>query len=135
MDDKQKRRVTDKTVHDIEQMIADEDDHKQRAFLIVLNSINNSLIANTHTIREVSTKLETHLTNFETHTKEEDALLNKGRGAWKVVAWVVTVAQVIGLGIWADTRSDMKSLHAGMENMTASAAELTTRVTVLEKHK
>lgn len=134
MEDK-KRRATDKTVHDIEQMIAAEDDHKQRAFLIVLNSINNSLIANTHTIQEVSDKLETHLTNFETHTREEDALLNKGRGAWKVAAWVVGVAQVVGVGIWADTRNDIKTLHAAVAALTASDSRMDARVAVLEHKK
>ena len=134
MEDK-KRRATDKTVHDIEQMIAAEDDHKQRAFLIVLNSINNSLIANTHTIQEVSDKLETHLTNFETHTREEDALLNKGRGAWKVAAWVVGVVQVVGVGIWADTRNDIKTLHAAVAALTASDSRMDARVAVLERKK
>lgn len=135
MDEQQRRRISDRLPHDIEQMIMQEDDHKQRAFLIVLNSINNSLIANTHTIQEVSDKLETHLTNFETHAREEEAVMNKGRGAWKVAAWVVGVVQVVGLAVWADMRGDMKSLHADVSALVASDAQLTTRVAVLEKRK
>ena len=49
---------------DISQMIANEDDPKQRAFLIVLHSINQALEANTSTVREISDKLEIHLEAF-----------------------------------------------------------------------
>ncbi len=135
MDDLHKRRISDKLPHDIEQMIMQEDDPKQRAFLIVLNSINNSLIANTHTIQDVSDKLEQHLTNFETHAREEEAVMNKGRGAWKVAAWVVGVAQVVAVSLWVETRSDMKALHLGLETLVAADAILNTRVAVLEKRK
>lgn len=129
------RRSTDKMPMDIEAMIVAEPDAKQRAFLIVLNAINMSLVANTSTIRDVSEKLETHLTNFENHTDRENALINKGRGMWKVAAWVIGVAQVVGVGIWADTRSDLISLHKDVAALVASDATMITRVTVLEKSK
>lgn len=119
------RRATDKLPRDIENMILQEDDPKQRAFLIVLNSINNSLIANTDTIRNVSDKLESHLQNFDTHTKEEDARLNKGRGAWKILAWVIGIAQVVALGIWNEARSEIKQINITL-------AQIETRVSVIE---
>lgn len=93
------RRATDARTLDIESMIAAEDDSKQRAFLIVLNSINNSLVANTSTIRDISEKLETHLTNFDTHTQNEEATLNKGRGAWRVIAAVLAQLQAVNLPV------------------------------------
>lgn len=119
------RRATDKLPLDIENMILQEDDLKQRAFLIVLNSINKSLMANTETIREVSEKLESHLENFDSHTREEDARLNKGRGAWKILAWVIGVAQVMALGIWNEARSEIKQINATL-------AQIDTRVSVIE---
>lgn len=119
------RRATDKLPLDIENMILQEDDLKQRAFLIVLNSINKSLIANTDTIREVSEKLESHLENFDSHTREEDARLNKGRGAWKILAWVVGVAQIVALGIWNEARSEIKQINATL-------SQIETRVSVME---
>jgi hypothetical protein len=125
--EKPMRRETDKIASlDIEQMILAEDDQKQRAFLIVLHSINKSLIANTETIREVSDKLEMHLENFENHTKSEEALMNKGRGAWKVVAWVIGVVQVIGLGIWNEARTEIKGINT-------SISQLESRVLFVEK--
>ncbi len=118
---------------DIDQMIMQEDDPKQRAFLIVLNNINKSLIANTDTIREVSSKLETHLLHYEQHVEKEDELLNKGRGAWKVVAWVIGVVQIVGLGIWANAREELKDIHAMLLKEQVQLSQLESRVLFVEK--
>lgn len=121
------RRETDKLMSlDIDQMILAEDDPKQRAFLIVLNSINNSLIANTETIKDVSGKLDAHLTSYEKHVEQEDALLNKGRGAWRVMAWVIGAVQMVGLGIWNEARTEIKDINAALRS-------LESRVIVVEK--
>lgn len=114
-------------------MIMQEDDPKQRAFLIVLNNINKSLIANTDTIREVSEKLDAHLTSYEQHVEKEDALLNRGRGAWRVVAWVIGVVQVVGLGIWASAREEIKDIHAMLQKEQQQLMQLESRVLFVEK--
>ena len=127
MTQQQNRRATDAAMSlDIDQMILEEEDKKQRAFLIVLNSINKSLIANTETIKEVSEKLESHLLSFEEHTKAEEALMNKGRGAWWVATWVISVVQVIGLGIWGVASNDIREIHTSLKH-------LETRMAVVEK--
>ena len=114
-------------------MILQEDDPKQRAFLIVLNSINNSLIANTETIREVSDKLEQHLEHFDAHTKAEDALMNKGRGMWKVAAWVIGIAQLVGLYIWQHAREDLAQINSALQREQVEIAQISTRVSNVEK--
>lgn len=137
MADSPHRRVMDRITNmaDIEQMILNEDDPKQRAFLIVLNSINNSLIANTDTIRDVSEKLENHLTNFEEYTKTEEAMLNKGRGAWKVITWVISVVQIIGLGIWTDVRGDLQNISETAAEAKIKLIQMDSRISTLEKAK
>lgn len=127
------RRSTDGLDDDIENMIVEENDPKQRAFLIVLNSINKSLIANTETIREVSEKLEEHLEHFDQHTKAEEALMNKGRGMWKVAAWVIGVAQLAGLYIWQHARDDLSQINAALQREQVEIAQINTRVTNVEK--
>ena len=131
------RRAIDRVSNmaDIESMILSEDDPKQRAFLIVLNSINNSLMANTDTIRDVSEKLENHLTHFEQHTKSEEAMLNKGRGAWKVIAWVIGVVQIIGLGIWTDVRGDLQNISETTAEAKIKLFQMDSRISTLEKAK
>lgn len=119
---------------EIEQLIMQENDPKQRAFLIVLNSINNSLIANTDTIREVSDKLESHLANFEEHTRSEEALMNRGRGAWQIATWVIGVAQVIGLGIWQQAKSDLADINAALQKEQVLIVKLETRVGTVEEN-
>lgn len=118
---------------DIDAMIAQEDDSKQRAFLIVLNNINKSLVANTETIREVSDKLEQHLEHFDKHTREEEALMNKGRGAWRVATWVIGIAQVIGLGIWVQAREELKDIHQAVSKSQIQLMQLESRVLFVEK--
>lgn len=127
------RRATDKLPLDIDQLIMQEDDPKQRAFLIVLNSINNSLIANTETIKDISEKLDAHLTSYDNHVEQEEALLNRGRGAWKVATWVISGVQVIGLGIWAMAREEIKEIHVMMQAEQKQLAQLESRVLFVER--
>jgi hypothetical protein len=128
-----KRRASDRQTLNIEDMIANENDPKQRAFLIVLNSINNSLLANTSTIREVSTKLETHLTLFESHAEAEEALMNKGRGAWTVLAWVLGILQVAGFGLWSLARNDLAEIHSSLSALASSDTDMNHRLGLIEQ--
>ena len=128
MDDQpNKRRTVDAYNFDIEHLIAAESDSKQRVYLIVLNNLNNSLVANTDTIRSVSQKLDTHLTNFETYTRDKDELLNKGRGAWKVAAWILGVVQVLAGSLWVNMRAELADLHATDMRIEQAIAAITPK--------
>lgn len=129
----EQRRSTDPDM--IERMIADESDPKNRAFLLILNNINKSLCLNTETIIEVSNKLDEHLTKFEEHTAAEERIINQGRGAWKVVSWVLGIVQVIGLAIWVDSRKEIAEIHAMQHEAQVERKILTQRVEQLEKIK
>lgn len=127
------RRATDKRFHNIEKMIAEENDPRQRSFLIVLNSINNSLVANTKTISDVSDKLDAHLTAFEEKSAEDTALLNKWRGAWKVIAWALGLAQMGVLAAYVSITTDLKTIHAELVQGSLTDARIEQRISVLEK--
>lgn len=107
---------------DINSMIAEENDPRQRAFLIVLNNINNSLIANTKTTMEVADKLDNHLSHYEQHTSDEAAMINKGIGAWRVVAWVSTIAQALVMAAGTYLISDLKEIHATQNDLKVRMA-------------
>ena len=134
-DPSQNRRESDSRALNIEAMIAEENDPKQRAFLIVMNNINVSLVTNTSTIREISEKLDTHLTNFEAHTATEEALMNKGRGMWKILAWVLGAAQAIVIGLSLQVKADLFSLHNEVETGKITDARIELRILSLEKTK
>ena len=126
------RRKTD-SVTDISLMIANENDPKQRAFLIVLNSINLALEANTTTVKEISDKLEHLLDDFNTHVTEDERLVNQGRGAWKVVAWIIGIAQVMATGAFFTQRNEIADLTKAIQAELISDVQVKTRVDVLEK--
>lgn len=112
MDDEPKRRHMDIYGMDLDHLIAQENDPKQRVFLILLNNLNGSLIDNTKATSSIGSKLDAHLTNFERYTKDKDELLNQGRGVWKVAAWVLGVAQLLAGTVWFGMKSELSELHA-----------------------
>ena len=127
---------------DISQMIAAENDPKQRASLIVLHAISLSLEANTTTVRDISTKLERHLETFATHTTTEQGLMNQGRGAMKIMIGVLALAQAIAVVMWNDGRSAQKDaqtdrlkMSADIQGAVMAISELKSRVGVLEQTK
>lgn len=108
------RRATDgdSRATEIENMIAEENDPDKRVFLIVLNSINNSLVANTQIVQSLKGEFKTHIGNFETHTKDEEAILNQGRGMWKIMAVVLVLLQGAAVYVWNDIRTAIRDGQA-----------------------
>jgi len=102
------------TPFDLEQMIAAENDPQRRVLLLLVNTFNANLAANTTAVEGISTKLDNHLTKFEQHMALDDELRNQGKGAWKVLAWVLGGVQVIGLGIWVEAKAEIKDIHASI---------------------
>lgn len=127
------RRSTDNQSLDINQLIADESDPKQRAFLIVLHNINLNLEANTKTIRDIGDRLEEHITKFTDHANNEHLMVAQGKGAWKVMAWVLGVAQLMVIGLWTTVKTDLASLNAHDQQFEVGLVQLMNRVDILEK--
>lgn len=80
---------------EIGELIKQENDPKTRAILMVLQSINLSLIANTKAVNDTDEQLRLHMVDFAVRTTESDALVNKGKGAWHVLSAVLAIAQVV----------------------------------------
>ena len=99
-----------KRADEIESLIGEENDPKQRAFLIILNSINNTLVASAGLIKDVSVKLEGHLVKYDDRTTADDALLNKGKGIWVVAAWALGLVQVAAVAFVLQLKADISSL-------------------------
>lgn len=141
------RRIEDKKQEaklqaELDAMVAAENDPSKRATLMVLNAINRSLNQNTlvtHTVKDQLTDLKTefqdHVLGFARHAKDEEALLNKGRGAWMALAWFLGVVQIaVGFAInytWETQRS--QELQATTSQIAIQT--LGVRVTNLENKK
>jgi len=129
------RRVSDTKKADIEALIASEDDPKQRSFLIVLNSINDSLIANTRATGDLAAKFDEHLTTFEEKVQADAELLNQSKGAWKVAAWVLGVVQLMLLGAATHIGSHFNDIQVALEKLAISDANQSARIERLEQKK
>jgi len=136
------RRASDKLQTDIDLSIAAENDPRQRALLIILQSINRSLIANTRATQDTQIEVEkhrqdfmVHLRNFESHAMNEEALLNKGRGAWFIVAIVLSIAQSLLLYGWNASRNEIEAMKAQAVAAQITHEKLMGRLSHLEKSK
>lgn len=84
----------------------DADDPRDRGFLVLLLKMHKSLDANTRATEQIAAEFVEHRKQFHEHREEfsqhvddERALFNQGRGAWKILATVLTVAQVAAFSI------------------------------------
>lgn len=127
------RRRLDDISMNIETMIAEEDDPKQRAFLIVLNNINNSLLANTITVRDIGGKLDSHLVNYENNVRNSDKLINRGKGMWVVFAWVIALAQAAALAVGTWAAKELSDIHTTQQNAQIYITRVEARVQAVEK--
>lgn len=130
--DPYQRRAVDADGWNVESMIAEEDDPKQRLSLIIMNSIKNAVLANTKVAEATAKRLDEHLTNYDKHTQAEAALINKGIGAWKVIAWVLGVAQaglIAGVGY---LMADLKEMHADIKASAIVDAQVDLRLSAVE---
>ena len=117
---------------DIDKLITDENDPKFRVLLMLVKSLSDYLAGNTEAFNDMSNKLDAHLSAFEARATRDDELRNQGRGAWRVLAWVLGIVQVIGLGIWVEAKSEIKDIHTALVAAQRADASVDSRITVLE---
>jgi len=144
MTDLHDRRAEDKQTEaklqaELDALVAAENDPSKRATLMVLNAINRSLTQNTHVTHNVKEQLTTlktsfdeHVVGFAQHAKDEEALLNKGRGAWMALAWFLGLVQVAVGFMIMDTRDTLRQLHGASIEAKMSDQRLNSRIDVLE---
>lgn len=130
----QNRREADRFSSDIEEMISNEPDQRQRAQLMVLYNINLSLMANTRTIQDVKLDFDEHRTAYEERTAREAALMNRGIGAWKVIAWVLGLAQAVLLAGAGYVANDLREIHVYMQEGRTVNSLIEIRLKQLERH-
>lgn len=136
------RRASDKRQDDIERLIAIEDDPKQRVLMIVLQSINRSLIANTISTQNTQIEVEqhrkdfvVHLTNFERHTMNEEAIMQRGRGIWTVLSIVLLLAQGVVAYGWNAFRDEIDTMKSAAHAAELLHQKLGSRIEQLERPK
>lgn len=132
--------MTEKVQDGIDALISKEDDPARRALLIVLQAINRSLEENTlatqqtqSSLGELRTDFGIHLTNFATHAINEEAIMNKGKGAWRVMAYVLSAVQAVAIWCWVDSRNEIKSMKYEAHAAELIHQKMQSRIEQLEK--
>jgi len=136
-----KMRESDKQQKsEIEIMIAGEEDKQQRALLLVLHNINQGLIANTELTREYGQILEMHIKDykvhkeeFATHSKKEEEIMNKGKGAYKILMIAAGAIQTILIVVFAGFSSDMKDMSTSILTDRIEHQEFKIKIESLDK--
>lgn len=98
--------------NEIERLIREEPDPRNRAFLLILARIDDSLRENTRQTQDIGTKLDAHLTRYDEQARADASLRSQAQGAWKVLAYVVTFAQAVLIAGGAWLYGEIRSLHA-----------------------
>lgn len=136
------RRASDRQQDEIDKLIRRENDPERRELMLVLQNINRSLIANTISTQQTQAEVEkhrqdfmVHLRNFEAHAMNEEAIMNRGRGAWMVLATVLTLAQGVAVYGWNASRNEIESMKATAAAAQIMHEQLLGRINFLEKTK
>lgn len=128
-----KRRPADYRTVSIEDMIAAEDDAKQRSFLIVMNNMSINLQANTDMIQDISRKFESHQTKYEAQVDAEQERLHQGQGIKKAALWFAGVLQVVVLALCAQLTHSLIDINSSIAALRVVDARTEERVIGLEK--
>ena len=97
--------------HEIDALIRDEQDPRNRAMLLVLSKIAATLTDNTRMTREIDTRLEQHLSRYERRAEEDAEIQSRALGAWRVIAWLLGMAQLLAFGSAGWVAGEIKDLH------------------------
>lgn len=127
------RRRFDRLPDEIEAMIVKETDEGRRQFLIILNSINNSMIANTRILEKHLYAYDQHMREYNEHTRKDDEIRNKGFGAYRVLVWVVVAVQAMAGFLWSEVRSDGASIKASLLAEHEENRKIDTRLSLIEQ--
>lgn len=122
------RRQTDHALDAVEEkiikLIEDTGDNKDKAYLLILMKLNDSIITNTNNVNKVANKLKDIVGAFDSHVKREEAILNRTRGWRDILVWVLGLVQAVG--IWA-------LVHLNTELKDIKEEQVTQKVT-LQSH-
>lgn len=109
------RRMTDHALEAIEEkiitLIEETEDNKDKAFLLILMKINDSITSNTTNTNKIANKLKEMATAFELHVKTEEAILNRGRGWRDILVWLLGIVQAFGIYSIVTLNSELADLH------------------------
>lgn len=122
------RRAADKAHLDIRELILKTDSPKDKAMLLILLKISESLEANTSMTHEVSVKLDEHLDNYVEHEKQDAIRCAQIKTGWRVFSGILILLQ--GVALYA-VRSHIDEAN----RMDTEIVKMRNDVDILKEHE
>lgn len=105
------RRQSDHSLDMVEEkiisLIEQTDSTKDKAYLLILMKLNDSVTTNTNNTNKVANKLKEIVENMATH----EALLNRSKGWRDILVWVLGIVQTVGILIMVNFNSDLENIR------------------------
>lgn len=106
------RRADSEMQQKIEALIQEEADPRERARLLILYQIAAVLIDNVAAVRETTQEFKDHRLEYEAHITREEALINQGKGLWRVLGAVIVIAQGLLGYLYVEHIQALKGMQA-----------------------
>ena len=113
-------------------MIAAENDEGMRALLLLLSDLNGNVIASTKATEANRTDLSDHLTAYQKHLELTTAYINKGKGIWQLLAWLLPIAQAVLVMVTLNLHQDMRAFSQKLHSIEVTDSINSTRLHNLE---
>jgi len=98
LDNSQHDKISSDHTHaDIRELILQTDAPKDKAMLLILLKISESLEANTQMTHDVSIKLDEHLENYKKHETDDAVRVGSFKTGWRVISGILIILQGVGL--------------------------------------
>lgn len=115
VEDSEHRRHNDRTLELLEEkivsLIENTEDNKDKAYLLILMKLNDSLATNTTNISKITDRLSKIVSTVDSHVKITEAYINRGKGWKDTLVW--TLGAIQALGVWAliSLNTQLKDIH------------------------
>lgn len=107
------RRIDEDVRDQINKLILEEQDPRERARLLILLQLNNSLVDNVVAVRELTNEFRGHKVEFEQHVAATMKFVSYGRGAmWGVIS-MLALMQAVGGYIFSTHMEEFRAVRDG----------------------
>jgi hypothetical protein len=127
------RRADSEIQQQIESLIREEADPRERARLLILYQIAAVLIDNVAAVRETTDEFRAHRQEYETHVRREESYINQGRGMWRMAAVLMLLAQSTLGYLYYEQVDTVKQLQVAVIGQGKDMEALKERARLLDR--
>ena len=104
------RRRSDPVQSQIEELILEATDPRDKAFLLIMNKMAVSLDTNTYLTQGLSDEFKAHTNAFRKHEQTELNMINQGKGGVRVAVFLLSLIQALAGFIIYSQLADIKDM-------------------------